>query len=133
MPVESSAKAPPKVVKLDRALKLAESWVNKMSPSTPDEPEEPKVEARHPRLGLGAKAPPHVKAAASTDPVERKLFQKVNARKRKSSPDTNKTSRVEENEASDDETDEPESRTSAFVKKRAAPLSSSSLVKKKSK
>ncbi|XP_020079842.1 uncharacterized protein LOC109703585 [Ananas comosus] len=130
MPAESSVKAPPKVVKLDRALKLAESWVSKMSPSAPDEPEEPRVEARHPRLGLGAKAPLNVKAAALTDPVERKLFQKVKAKRRKSSPDTSKTSHAEENEASNDETDEPESRTSAFVKKRAAPVSSSSLVKK---
>ncbi|XP_072975973.1 uncharacterized protein [Typha angustifolia] len=125
MATESTAKGFPKVVKLDKALKLAEAWVNNMSGSTANEPSDKEIEGRPSRLGLGARVTPNAKFAPSTDPVERKLLAKVNAKKRQSSPDLGKTSGTKENDSSNDEADEPESRTSAFVKKKVVPLSTS--------
>lgn len=82
------------------------------------------------RLGLGAKAAPGVKRVAPTDPVERRLLRKVNAQKRRALEDENSTAK-EANEASDD--DEPESRTSAFSKKRPLPSVTSTPLGKKAK
>jgi len=69
------------------------------------------------RLGLGAKVALGAKRAAPTEPAERRLLAKVNAQKRRALEDENKTAK-EGNEASEDDSDEPESRTSAFNKKR---------------
>jgi hypothetical protein len=71
-----------------------------------------------------------VKRAAPTDPVERRLLGKVNAQKRKALEDENRTAK-EVNEASDD--DEPESRTSAFNKKKPLPSVTSTPLGKKAK
>jgi hypothetical protein len=84
------------------------------------------------RLGLGAKAASGVKRAAPTDPVERRLLGKVNAQKRRSIEEENRTAK-EAKEASDDDSDEPESRTSAFNKKRALPSVTSMPSGKKAK
>jgi hypothetical protein len=81
------------------------------------------------RLGLGAKAAPGVKRAAPTDPVERRLLGKVNAQKRRSMEEGNMTAK----EASDDDSDEPESRTGAFNKRRALPSVTSMPSGKKAK
>lgn len=71
-----------------------------------------------------------MKRVAPTDPVERRLLGKVNAQKRKALEDDNRNAQVA-NEASDD--DEPESRTSAFNKKRPVPSVTSTPLGKKAK
>ncbi|KAL6660947.1 hypothetical protein ACP70R_000331 [Stipagrostis hirtigluma subsp. patula] len=125
-------KAPlPKVVTLNKALKLAQSWVDKMSSSAPDETNDKDFEGRPSRLGLGAKVAPNLKRAAPTDPVERRLLGKVNAQKRKSMEDEKTAKDV--NEDSDDDSGEPESRTSAFNKKKTLPSVSSTPLGKKAK
>ncbi|KAL5231845.1 hypothetical protein ABZP36_030621 [Zizania latifolia] len=127
------AKAPlPKVVTLNKALKLAHTWVDKMSASDPDEHKDKDFEGRPSRLGLGAKVAPNVKRAAPTDPVERRLHGKVNAQKRKA-VEEEKRAAQEANEDSDDDSGETESRTSAFIKKRATPLATSMPLGKKTK
>jgi hypothetical protein len=84
------------------------------------------------RLGLGAKAAPGVKRAAPTDPVERRLLRKMNAQKRRSVEEENKIAKGAK-EASDDDSDEPESRTCAFNKKRVLPSVNSMPSGKKTK
>ncbi|KAJ1269654.1 hypothetical protein BS78_07G228400 [Paspalum vaginatum] len=131
-PEKKKAPAPlPKVVTLNKALKLAQTWVDKMSASEPDEPKDKDFEGRPSRLGLGAKVAPGAKRAAPTEPAERRLLAKVNAQKRRALEDGNKSAK-EANEASDGDSDEPESRTSAFSKKRTPlpPVTSTSLGKK---
>ncbi|KAL6858749.1 hypothetical protein ACP4OV_017751 [Aristida adscensionis] len=131
-PEKEKKKAPlPKVVTLNRALKLAQTWVDKMSASEPDEPKDKDFEGRPSRLGLGAKVAPSLKRAAPTDPVERRLLGKVNAQKRKSMEDEKTAKEV--NEASDDDSGEPESRTSAFNKKKTLPSVTSMPFGKKAK
>ncbi|OEL36271.1 hypothetical protein BAE44_0002711, partial [Dichanthelium oligosanthes] len=98
----------------------------------PDEPNDNDFESRPSGLGLGAKVAPGVKRAAPTNPVERRLLGKVNAQKRKALEEENRAAK-EANEASDDEDDEPESRTSAFNKKRTLPLVTSTPLGKKAK
>ncbi|PUZ52704.1 hypothetical protein GQ55_6G290900 [Panicum hallii var. hallii] len=132
-PQPEKKKAPvPKVVTLNKALKLAQTWVDKMTASEPDEPNDKDFEGRPSRLGLGAKVAPGVKRAAPTNPVERKLLGKVNAQKRKALEDENRTAK-EANESSDGDSDEPESRTSAFSKKRTLPSVTSTSLGKKAK
>lgn len=133
MATEAKTKVVPKVVKLDKALKLAEAWVNNMSASVTGEPNEREFEGRPSRLGLGARATPHAKVAASTDPVERKLLGKLNAKKRQASKNLEKANPPEESGPSEEDTDEPESRTNAFAKKRPMPPAVSLQSKKKSK
>ncbi|KAF0898414.1 hypothetical protein E2562_007252 [Oryza meyeriana var. granulata] len=122
----------PKVVTLNKALKLAQTWVDKMSASDPDEPKDKDFEGRPPKLGLGAKVAPNVKRAAPTDPVERRLLGKLNAQKRKATEEE-KTIAQEANESSDDDSGETESRTSAFNKKRTAPSATAMPLGKKAK
>ncbi|GMH13211.1 hypothetical protein Nepgr_015052 [Nepenthes gracilis] len=113
----------PKLVKLDKAFKLAEQWVNGMAGNLEEEPTEVDLEGRPPGLGLGAKVPPKCKAALSNDPVARKLHAKLNTKKRKSSGTedfTPSSAKVSGDDGDDD--DEEESRTNAFTKKRAVPL-----------
>ncbi|XP_008803676.1 uncharacterized protein LOC103717166 [Phoenix dactylifera] len=133
MGTEAKAKVAPRVVKLDKALKLVESWVNNMSASATGESNERDFEGRPSRLGLGAKVTPHAKVAASTDPVERKLLGKVNAKKRQASRNLEKTNTAEDSGPSEEDNDEPESRTNAFAKKRAMPPAMSLQSTKKSK
>ncbi|RZB93923.1 hypothetical protein D0Y65_025296 [Glycine soja] len=73
----------PQIVKLDKALKLAELWVNNMSKDADDDRTNADVEDRPSGLGLGAKVSRQSKFVASGDPVERKLYAKLNAEKRK--------------------------------------------------
>ncbi|XP_020261149.1 uncharacterized protein LOC109837353 isoform X2 [Asparagus officinalis] len=122
MGAESKLKAAPKVVKLNKALKLAESWVSSMSGSTTEEHNQLDFVGRPPRLGLGAKETPKAKSEVY-DPVERKLLGKLHACKKSSIKDARKGNIVEESVDSEeeDDDDEPQSRTNAFAKKRALP------------
>lgn len=70
---------------------------------------------------------------ASTDPVERKLLGKLNAKKRQAFKNLEITNLVEEGGPSEEDTDEPESRTNAFAKKRTMPPTLSLQSTKKSK
>nr|CAB3483819.1 unnamed protein product [Digitaria exilis] len=92
-----------------------------------------RFEGRPSGLGLGAKVAPGVKRTALTNPVERRLIGKVNAQKRKALEEEENTTAKEANEANDDDSDEPESRTSAFNKKRTLPQVSCTPLGKKAK
>uniref|UniRef100_A0ACD5WZY8 Uncharacterized protein n=1 Tax=Avena sativa TaxID=4498 RepID=A0ACD5WZY8_AVESA len=122
----------PKVVTLNKALKLAQTWVDKMSGPEQDELNDKDFEGRPSGLGLGAKVAPNAKRAAPTDPVEKRLLGKVNAQKRKSEEEEKRNTQ-EANEASDDDSDEPQGRTSAFSKKRELPSVTSVPLRKKAK
>ncbi|KAG4388905.1 hypothetical protein GLYMA_09G259300v4 [Glycine max] len=61
----------------------AELWVNNMSKDADDDRTNADVEDRPSGLGLGAKVSCQSKFVASGDPVERKLYAKLNAEKRK--------------------------------------------------
>ncbi|KAK9147486.1 hypothetical protein Scep_006243 [Stephania cephalantha] len=124
----------PKLVKLDRGLKLAESWVNNMSGSAMDESTETEVEqsARPARLGLGAKATHRSKQESWADPVERKLLIKLEAKKRAAAK-SKEESNPSESEVDDSNDDDPECRSSAFNKKRTLPSVAPSLKNKKHK
>ncbi|KAJ8642891.1 hypothetical protein MRB53_004639 [Persea americana] len=133
MIMEPQDKPRPQVVKLDKALKLAEAWVNNMSASAADEMVERKFEGRPPRLGLGAKLPPS-KAAASADPVEKKLRAKLDAGKKRAAKDLEELNASDRNgEHSGDDEDGLESRANAFVKKRPMVPATTLQVKKKGK
>ncbi|XP_037463187.1 uncharacterized protein LOC125523282 [Triticum urartu] len=125
-------KAPlPKVVTLNKALKLAQTWVDGMSALEPEELNDKDFEGRPSGLGLGARVAPNAKRAAPTDPVERRLLGKVNAQKRKSAEeDKINTQGVG---ASDDDSGEPQGRTSACSKKRELPSVTSMPLGKKAK
>ncbi|PSS11707.1 Endochitinase [Actinidia chinensis var. chinensis] len=140
MSTEESAKkaSRPQLVTLDKALKLAEQWVNNMTKSTEEEPAVVELEGRPARLGLGATVPRQPKVGPLNDPVERKLYAKLDVGKRKaaknkeeSSPSARERHDVKEDE--DEDEDENESRTNLFVKKRVVPLTSSLQAKKKKK
>ncbi|KAG6500329.1 uncharacterized protein LOC121996933 [Zingiber officinale] len=118
MGTEPNANKIPKVVKLDKALKLAETWVNSMTTSASDEPSEVESEGRPSRLGLGAKLTPKAKVAVSVDQAARRLLGKLNSKKKLTSENVENIP-VKENVLSEE--DEPESRTRAFVKKRSIP------------
>ncbi|KMZ67276.1 hypothetical protein ZOSMA_26G00240 [Zostera marina] len=129
---KSSQKAFPQVVKLDDAFKIAESWVNKMSVSAMEEPNEHEFEARPPRLGLGAKVRRNVEVPDSTDPVERHLIKKLGVGKRAALASQEKSNHSKE-KSSDEDDDEPQSRASAFSKKRPYPPVPHFQLKKKRK
>ncbi|GAU32768.1 hypothetical protein TSUD_323370 [Trifolium subterraneum] len=112
--------APP-IVKLNKALKLAEVWVKNMSKSADDETPSVDTEGRPQRLGLGAKVSRQTKVGPSNDPVERKLHTKLDAEKRKAANIAKESTAVASDD--DDEDNEDESRTKAFAKRKApAPL-----------
>ncbi|CAL9147575.1 unnamed protein product [Musa hybrid cultivar] len=92
---ESKAKAPPKVVKLDKPLKLAEAWVNNMSTSATNEQSELEFEGQ-PSRHLLSKVTPKMKVAVSSDPVEHKLLGKLNSKKKLSYDNIEKASPVRE-------------------------------------
>ncbi|XP_004492739.1 uncharacterized protein [Cicer arietinum] len=124
--------APP-IVKLNKALKLAEAWVNNMSKSADDETTNVDMEGRPQRLGLGAKVSRQSKVGPSNDPVERKLYAKLDAEKRKAA-NIAKESSIASDNLDDDEDDEDESRTNAFGKRKVkAPLTPNILGNKKQK
>ncbi|WJX72203.1 hypothetical protein P8452_56105 [Trifolium repens] len=108
------------IVKLNKALKLAEVWVNNMSRSAGDETSSVDTEGRPLRLGLGAKVSRQTKVGLSNDPVERKLNAKLDAEKRKAANIAKESTTIA---SDDDDDDEDESRTNAFSKRKApAPL-----------
>jgi hypothetical protein len=74
----------------------------------------------------------NAKRAAPFDPVERRLLGKVNAQKRKSAEEEKRNTQ-ELNEASDDDSGEPQGRTSAFSKKRELPSVTYVPLRKKAK
>ncbi|XP_026409119.1 uncharacterized protein LOC113304259 isoform X2 [Papaver somniferum] len=117
-------KAAPKLVKLDRARKLAESWVYNMSGSPDGESiEEKEPEARPARLGLGARAAPQTRLGPSSDPAGKSLHNKLEAsKKRATAKSLEEESNANNGQPSDDDDDEePESRTNAFTKKIVVP------------
>ncbi|KAF5207455.1 pre-mRNA-splicing factor CWC22-like protein [Thalictrum thalictroides] len=129
------AKDMPKLVILDRGLKLAESWMNNMSGSATDEVNEVEYEGRPPRLGLGAKAVHPSRVGPLTDPVERRLVAKLNAGKRRTARTIEETNPSESNVGDDNDgsDDDLESRTKAFTKKRATSTAPSLQGKKNKK
>ncbi|KAF6176110.1 hypothetical protein GIB67_000204 [Kingdonia uniflora] len=135
----SKEKIVPKLVILDKGLKLAESWVNDMSASTIDEAAEEDFEGRPFRLGLGAKAVLESKLGASADPIERRLRAKLNALKKRDAQiieDSAKPSDKDNDKADgdeDDDGDDPDSRSKAFTKKRPTFLTPSMQANKKQK
>ncbi|KAL4272515.1 hypothetical protein GQ457_13G029340 [Hibiscus cannabinus] len=125
---------PPKIVTLNKASKLAEQWLNKMNGSGQDEVVEAEPEARPERLGLGAKVPRQSKVGLSNDPVARKLSAKLGVGKRKASRNQDSTTPSGQDMVNEDDGDEDlDSRSSAFSRKRAVPLTSQLQVMKKPK
>lgn len=135
----------------------AEQWVNKMNGSAEYEVVEAEPEARPERsvglyfiiavscihapfwwvfnrLGLGAKVPRQSKVGLSNDPVERKLSAKLGVGKRKVFKNQDSITPSSKDTVDEDDGDEDlDSRSSAFSKKRAVPLTSQLQVKKKPK
>lgn len=134
---EEPTQPPPKLVKLNNALKLAEQWVESMSGDAEKEAEEPEmdIEGRPARLGLGAKAPPKSQFRLSNDPVERRLQKKLSVGRRKTAADEVSTPSARNEIDEDGEDDENlDSRTKAFLaKKRFAPQTPMEHAKKKPK
>ncbi|KAH9731954.1 factor cwc22-like protein [Citrus sinensis] len=127
---------PPQIFKLDKALKLAEQWVDNMTKAAEDEPTEIEPEARPSRLGLGAKVSRQSKIGPSNDPVERKLQVSLNAGKRnaaKTAEESTPSIRDGHGDNDEDEAEDSESRTSTFAKRRPAPPTSSLQALKKQK
>ncbi|KAK6266042.1 hypothetical protein QUC31_016879 [Theobroma cacao] len=108
----------------------AEQWVCKMSGSAEDEAVEVEPEGRPSGLGLGAKVPRQSKVGPSNDPVERKLYAKLDAGKRKASKNQESTTPSGVDVVDDEDL---ESRSSAFVRKKAVPLTSQLQAKRKRK
>ncbi|CAK8542378.1 unnamed protein product [Lathyrus sativus] len=130
VPANPKKTAPPPIVKLNNAFKLAEVWVKSMSGSVDDESTNVNTAGRPHKLGLGAKVPRQSNVGLSNDPVERKLHAKLGADKRKAANVAKESSPF----VSDDEDDEDESRTNAFAKRKAAvPLTPPILGNKKRK
>ncbi|XP_043715808.1 uncharacterized protein LOC122664166 [Telopea speciosissima] len=135
MSTETPPTVRPKLVTLNKAFQLAESWVNDMSGSTVDDSTE-EFEGRPSRLGLGAKVIHQTKSRALTDPIERKLRAKLDAGKRKAAKNIEESNPSEKNDklGEDDSDDEDsESRTNAFLKKRSILPASSLHAKKRHK
>ncbi|XP_022157679.1 uncharacterized protein LOC111024338 [Momordica charantia] len=110
---------PPEILKLNTALKMAEQWLNNMTPIGNDEPTVVEPENRPPRLGLGAKVSRQFRSGPSNDPLDRKLYAKLDAGKRQAARKTKEDTLILNNEDDEDD-DEEESRTAMFDKKRAA-------------
>ncbi|XP_062090339.1 uncharacterized protein LOC133796716 [Humulus lupulus] len=122
--------SPPNIVKSNSALTLAEQWVSKMTKAVDDEQTE--VEGRPSRLGLGAKFSRQFNVGPLSDPIERKLFAKLDTRTKRTE-ESNLATKDEPNDDSDDSED-IESRTQVFNKKRAAnPVTPPSVQTKKKK
>ncbi|XP_004306782.1 PREDICTED: uncharacterized protein LOC101300092 [Fragaria vesca subsp. vesca] len=113
---EEKKKGPPQIVKLNKALALAEKWVSNMS-KLPAEDESFETQSRPARLGLGAKVSRTSTFVPSDDPVERKLYYKLNAQKRKAAKIAEE---LAPGAGDDDYEDNEDSRTGAFEKKKRA-------------
>ncbi|XAR54209.1 hypothetical protein NMG60_11029239 [Bertholletia excelsa] len=127
----------PQLIKLDKALKLAEQWVGNMTKSIEPETKEEQLEGRPDRLGLGAAVPRGPKVVSLNDPVARKLNSKLKVGQRKNMKSTEKSRPfVREEHSGESEEDDDEnldSRTNVFTKKRVVPVASSLQAKKKKK
>ncbi|GER57440.1 hypothetical protein STAS_35257 [Striga asiatica] len=130
-------KPQPQLVRLDRAFKLAEQWVNNMSKSSVDEKSKSTsvdLEGRPARLGIGATVPKESRVTRSDNPVERKLIATLNANKKKAITKNEAPSAKVENVLGDgSDEDESESKTRSFTKKRPPNFSHSLLQSKKHK
>ncbi|PIN22836.1 hypothetical protein CDL12_04432 [Handroanthus impetiginosus] len=117
---DQKKKVQPQLVKLNKAFKLAEQWVNNMSKSSVDEKSSVELEGRPSRLGIGATVPKESRATHSDNPIERKLLSKLHAEKRKVTKRDEETmqSAKDGNVDEDSEEEESESKTRAFAKKR---------------
>ncbi|GLT79646.1 hypothetical protein SLA2020_511280 [Shorea laevis] len=125
---------PTRIVKLDKALKLAEQWVNNMSGSVEDELVEVEPEGRPLKLGLGAKVSRQSKVGPSNDPLERKLYAKLDVGKRKASKSIEESTSYGRDESNEEEEEgNSESKSSVFTKKRAVPPMPTLQAKKKQK
>ncbi|XP_076950980.1 uncharacterized protein LOC143624138 [Bidens hawaiensis] len=122
MTTENSSKksARPELLKLNSAFKLAEKWVSNMTKTDDNEQTKVVLEARPPRLGIGAVVPCQPKVGLSNDPVERKIRAQLDAGKRKYAKIEDELRPTAKDNGASDEDDEPESRTKAFVKKKAS-------------
>ncbi|CAB4263085.1 unnamed protein product [Prunus armeniaca] len=129
----SQKKDRPQIIKLNKALELAQKWVNDMT--EPAEDEHFEIQSRPARLGLGAKVPRPSKFVPSDDPLERKLHYKLDAGRRAAAKIAEESAAATASAASDDDDDEDlDSRTKAFEKKRpAAPVTPSLGGKKRKK
>ncbi|KAI3771413.1 hypothetical protein L6452_02577 [Arctium lappa] len=94
------------------------NWVSNMTRTTDNESTRVVLEARPPGLGIGAVVPRQPQVVLSNDPVERKLRAQLDAGKRKLSRSTEE-SEVRDDGSSDKE-EEADSRTKAFVKRKAS-------------
>ncbi|KAF7819012.1 uncharacterized protein G2W53_024467 [Senna tora] len=110
----------------------AEAWVSNMSKVEDDEPTEADKEGRSSRLGLGARISRQCKVGPLNDPVERKLYAKLDAKKRKAAQIA-EDSRSARDSIEDEDIADEDSRTNAFVKKAALPFSLSIKGNKKRK
>ncbi|KAI4369883.1 hypothetical protein MLD38_018279 [Melastoma candidum] len=125
---------PPKIVASVTAFKLAEQWVNNMSKVEMDPPKNIESEGRPSRLGLGAKFTPQLRTKPSNDPVEKRLYSQLEARKRKAAKESEELSLPARDTGNESGSEgEPESRAASFSKKRAPTTVVTSLTKKKHK
>ncbi|XP_047311899.1 uncharacterized protein LOC124915258 [Impatiens glandulifera] len=131
----------PQLVVLDKAFKLADQWVNKMTKITEDKSVEVEEESRPYRLGLGALVPRQTNIGHLVG-VEKKLYSKLENSKRRNVEIMEETTtpsardKKHENNKDDDDDDDDEeegSRTSVFTKKRPVPATSVQQGKKKQK
>ncbi|XP_022959368.1 uncharacterized protein LOC111460361 [Cucurbita moschata] len=116
---------PPEIIKLNDAAKLAAQLMSKMTKTEWKEPANDNESTmfepgnRPPRLGLGAKITHNIRNGPSNDPIDRKLYAKLDAVKKQAARKVSEDTPVLNNEDDDDDNDK-ESRTAIFDKKRAA-------------
>ncbi|CAL2228044.1 unnamed protein product [Prunus armeniaca] len=150
----SQKKDRPEIIKLNKALELAQKWVNDMT--EPAEDEHFEIQSRPARqvlfiylfwgersiiifigflrLGLGAKVPRPSKFVPSDDPLERKLHYKLDAGRRAAAKIAEESAAAASAASDDDDDEDLDSRTKAFEKKRpAAPVTPSLGGKKRKK
>ncbi|XP_023549284.1 uncharacterized protein LOC111807690 [Cucurbita pepo subsp. pepo] len=123
--VERTQKSrPPEIIKLNDAAKLAAQLMSKMTKTewkeTANDNESTMFEPgnRPPRLGLGAKITHNIRNGPSNDPLDRKLYAKLDAVKKQAARKVSEDTPVLNNEDDDDDDNDKESRTAIFDKKR---------------
>ncbi|KAK9732888.1 hypothetical protein RND81_04G029900 [Saponaria officinalis] len=130
---EKSSSHVPKLMTLNKGLKLAEQWVKNMPGEAGDEPGPLEMEGRPAGLGLGAKVLPRSHLGPSNDPIERKLMRQLGVGRKKRDADEESKLPAKNGVDSDNDDDENlESRSNAFAKKRAGPQLSMPPSKRKS-
>ncbi|KAK9690360.1 hypothetical protein RND81_09G122400 [Saponaria officinalis] len=80
---EKSSSHVPKLMTLNKGLKLAEQWVKNMPREAGDEPGPLEMEGRPVGLGLGAKVLPKSHLGPSNDPIKRKLMRQLGVGRKK--------------------------------------------------